>query len=201
MPRNPKWTRDEIILTLDFYFQHYPKIPEKHSKEIQGLSDLLRSLSIRLGQDLADTYRNSNGVYMKLMNFHHFNDEHPADGLKGGSKLDEDVFHEFSKDRHHLSEVAKAIKECLNTNSEFSETDIDDASDLEAQEGRLLTRVHRYRERDRTIVAAKKSAALKKFGKIECECCGFNFEDKYGSVGSGFIECHHTKPISTCHIP
>lgn len=32
--------------------------------------------------------------------------------------------------------------------------------------------------------------------KIYCNCCDFNFEDFYGnSIGKGFIEIHHTKPI------
>jgi 5-methylcytosine-specific restriction protein A len=26
--------------------------------------------------------------------------------------------------------------------------------------------------------------------------CGFNFAARYGERGSGFIECHHTKPVS-----
>ncbi len=26
--------------------------------------------------------------------------------------------------------------------------------------------------------------------------CNFNFEDKYGPLGKGFIEVHHVKPIS-----
>lgn len=32
---------------------------------------------------------------------------------------------------------------------------------------------------------------------VECMACGFNFETKYGAIGSGFIEVHHTKPISS----
>jgi predicted HNH restriction endonuclease len=32
--------------------------------------------------------------------------------------------------------------------------------------------------------------------KIFCQCCNFNFQDFYGeSIGKGFIEIHHTKPI------
>ena len=29
-----------------------------------------------------------------------------------------------------------------------------------------------------------------------CEACGFDFEQVYGEHGKGFIECHHTKPVS-----
>lgn len=32
---------------------------------------------------------------------------------------------------------------------------------------------------------------------VVCMGCGFNFETKYGAIGSGFIEVHHTRPISS----
>ncbi len=41
-----------------------------------------------------------------------------------------------------------------------------------------------------------RAAAIRVHG-IVCMGCGFNFETKYGSIGSGFIEVHHTKPISS----
>jgi 5-methylcytosine-specific restriction protein A len=40
-----------------------------------------------------------------------------------------------------------------------------------------------------------RSAAIKIHGLI-CKGCGFNFEHFYGAIGSGFIEVHHSKPIS-----
>lgn len=72
-----------------------------------------------------------------------------------------------------------------------------DAEDeiLEAPEGRLILRIHLSHERDRRLVEGKIRQALRKFGALCCEACGFNFVVKYGSRGSGFIECHHTKPV------
>ena len=37
---------------------------------------------------------------------------------------------------------------------------------------------------------------LSEKGKLECECCGFDFEKTYGALGSGFIECHHIVPLN-----
>lgn len=35
-----------------------------------------------------------------------------------------------------------------------------------------------------------------KQGKIDCDCCTFNFADFYGqNIGKGFIEIHHIRPI------
>ena len=33
-------------------------------------------------------------------------------------------------------------------------------------------------------------------GRIICECCGFNFFQTYGELGTDFIEVHHLSPIS-----
>src|SRR5262249_14604983 len=68
---NPDWTRDELIVALDFYLRHGPNPPNKGSKEIIDLSRVLNQLGAKLFRaDLRSvTFRNENGVYMKLMNF------------------------------------------------------------------------------------------------------------------------------------
>jgi hypothetical protein len=38
---------------------------------------------------------------------------------------------------------------------------------------------------------------MKMNGRLACEACGFDFAIIYGERGSGFIECHHTKPVAT----
>jgi 5-methylcytosine-specific restriction protein A len=57
--------------------------------------------------------------------------------------------------------------------------------------------MHQRRERARHLVEKRKALALSKHGKLECEVCGFNFATVYGDRGTGFIECHHTKPVET----
>src|ERR1035437_2656989 len=51
---------------------------------------------------------------------------------------------------------------------------------------------HRKVERNRT--AAKQA---KKFHGTICQACDLDFEKRYGTIGKGFIEAHHLKPIST----
>ena len=51
-------------------------------------------------------------------------------------------------------------------------------------------------KRSGKVVEAKKRAVLKAGKRLLCECCGFDFEAAYGPRGSGFIECHHTVPLS-----
>ena len=55
--------------------------------------------------------------------------------------------------------------------------------------------MHRRSERNPALVHAKKRRALAKLGKLACEACGFDFQERYGERGEGFIECHHVKPV------
>ncbi|NBC82870.1 MAG: hypothetical protein GVY19_05760 [Bacteroidetes bacterium] len=70
-----------------------------------------------------------------------------------------------------------------------------DIDDYTAQEGRERTilKLHKFRERDPKIIAKAKAKTENRF---YCEVCLFNFETQYPNLGSGFIECHHKKPIS-----
>ncbi len=64
-----------------------------------------------------------------------------------------------------------------------------DEDDSEAPEGRLLTRVHRVRERDRRLVERKKTAPLARHGSLACEVCK--------------ITLHHRKPsdlLGSCTV-
>ncbi|MDD3448369.1 MAG: HNH endonuclease [Gammaproteobacteria bacterium] len=66
-------------------------------------------------------------------------------------------------------------------------------------EGKLKERLHKQRERNSSLIKAVKQEALEKKGKLECQCCGFDFEKEYGELGREFIEAHHTKPVSELH--
>ena len=67
----------------------------------------------------------------------------------------------------------------------------------EAEEGRILTRLHRSRERSRELIEKKKASMLKLHGCLKCEACSFDFKATYGPRGARFIEAHHIKPVHT----
>jgi 5-methylcytosine-specific restriction protein A len=50
-PRNPPWSRDELILALDLYVKHPDKLPYHDSREIKGLSAILGKLSGAAGEE------------------------------------------------------------------------------------------------------------------------------------------------------
>lgn len=198
--RNPPWTSDEIILALDLYRRTYPSIPGKTSSEVVQLSETLRHLKALMGETPSADYRNANGVYMKLMNFHHINPNHEGSGLAGGSRLDRELFNRYWNDAPTLNNIAEKILSGISANVDVPRYDEQEDEELEPQEGRFLVRIHRSRERNRKIVERKKAHALKEHGVLECECCGFDFAQTYGERGHGYIECHHKKPVSEIEV-
>ena len=57
-------------------------------------------------------------------------------------------------------------------------------------------RKHQSRERNRKLIESKKKSVLESEGLLACEACGFDFTAVYGVRGEGFVECHHTIPVS-----
>lgn len=66
----------------------------------------------------------------------------------------------------------------------------DDEVDLDIEDARKL-REHKRIERNRRL-----SEKAKKHHGYVCKACGFDFEEKYGSIGKSFIEAHHLVPLS-----
>lgn len=193
--RNPDWIRDEIILALHLYMTNRDRLPNKNSQEVTHLSHLLNIMGDRMGVNRGENYRNPNGVYMKLSNFRRLDPDYIANGrvgLPGGGELEEVIWAEFHNDLPRLEQVAGAIRAVLEAGDEdLTPPDLDPLEE-DAEEGRVLTRLHRTRERNKRLVQRKKAAAQ---GQLRCEACDFDFEARYGERGHGFIEVHHTRPV------
>lgn len=198
-PQNPDWTLDEHILALDLYLSAKPGQPQKGSKEVVALSELLNRLHRKLGTQGSAMLRNPDGVYMKLMNLKAHDPDSIARGRRGlqrGNRLEADVWREFGSDPPRLKQVAQAIRSFITSSLPLPDS-LSDEDDELAPEGRVLARVHRSYERNPKN-RAKKLARFKREndGRVFCESCGFDFERPYGERGAGFIECHHVTPVS-----
>ena len=201
---NPDWTRDELIVALDAYLTHRLKIPNKNSPDIRALSEAIKNLGQTvLGlTEISETFRNVNGVYMKLMNFRSVDPQFTARGRKGlsaGNKAEKEVWKEFANDPKKCKEIANAILEGVK----FSEimhmngNKVFESDFVEAIEGRILSHLHVRKERNSKLRTNKFNQAIDTTGKLACEVCGFDFSVYYGQRGEGFIECHHKKPLSS----
>ncbi|PEZ01347.1 HNH endonuclease [Bacillus sp. AFS018417] len=63
-------------------------------------------------------------------------------------------------------------------------------------EGKEKERLHKYKERNPRVLKRAKENFKKENGKLYCEVCGFDFQEKYGELGQDFIEGHHVIPVS-----
>ena len=194
--RNPSWSRDELIVALQFYLAHAPSIPGKGSHEILELSQFLYRLRVKLGGTVPEKFRNENGVHMTLMTFRRYDPAYKGKGLQNGNKDLGVVWNRFASDRDGLQRVSDAIRDIVISDVALPSVEVISEDNEEGEEGKVLTRLHRYRERNTSIVRLKKKQTIKEHKSLTCEVCQFDFAEVYGERGHGFIECHHTKPLS-----
>lgn len=197
--KNPKWHRDEIILALDLYFRPDRGTIDAKNPNIIQLSQELNLLPIFSDRPDQATFRNPNGVGLKLSNFLALDPEYHGKGMEAYSKLDEELFNSFSKDRKRLHHIANQIRALIHNEGlrkKLIKEDDEGEMISMAEEGEVLYRFHRYRERNGKLVKDKKKAVWKSTGALICEVCDFDFYRVYGELGKDFIECHHTVPLS-----
>jgi len=111
--------------------------------------------------------------------------------------MDETIWNEFATDTERLKAVASSIISASSQvppPSDSKEAAID--KEEEFTEGRILTKLHRRRERNPSAVKKKKTKVLEQTGRLVCEVCEFDFYSIYGDLGKGFAECHHRSPLS-----
>jgi HNH endonuclease len=70
-----------------------------------------------------------------------------------------------------------------------------DLEEFDNPEGPASYRLHRKIERNKQLVKDAKAKA-KQDGRFYCWVCSFDFAAVYGERGDGFIEAHHTIPVS-----
>lgn len=189
--RTQAWLRDELILALDLYVKEGASPP---SSSLVTLSSLLRRITIE--SELADepSFRSPGAVGLKLGNFMAL--DTPGHGMPHGGTGDAEALREFAKDHARLSQTASAIADGIAAGYPSPRDDVDDdPNESEAEEGRVLSGEHRWRERNAKLVKRKKEEAFKRDGRLTCEACGFDFAVAYGERGLGYVECHHTVPL------
>jgi 5-methylcytosine-specific restriction protein A len=192
----PKWTRDALILALHLYLHNRKSPPGASSAAVADLSRLLNQMD---PTSAASNYPNAADVYMKLMNFRDIDPAHTPGGKRGpsqGSKDDQAVWDLFAHRLPHLDSAVASLTAILGGESANSGIDEPDEPEIEdCEEGRIFTRLHRFRERNRKLVADFKAWSLKKHGQLLCCGCDMDFAIKYGAMADRLIDVHHTRPI------
>tara|TARA_B100002049_G_scaffold140559_1_gene104241 strand:- start:1629 stop:2360 length:732 start_codon:yes stop_codon:yes gene_type:complete len=195
----PKWHRDEVILALDLYYSIEAREMDSKNPKVIEISEILNKLPIHNERIDNLKFRNPNGVSMKLNNFKAIDPNYDGKGMNRYSKLDEKVFFEFQDDIIGLKRIAEQIKKTVSdvelTNNLYRIGDEDEDEKLKVKEGKVIYKLHKHRERNPKLNNKKKENYLKKYGKLDCEVCEFDFYEVYGELGKGFMECHHKIPL------
>ena len=193
MPRvnNPPWSQDELILALELYLRLNPIKANAEHPEIVKLSGLLNKMHTKNIAVDVNKFRSPNAVYMKLCNFLRFDPHYQGKGLQKGGKLEEAIWNNFADKPKYLRSISAGIIKSIGELTLGDNDEYDEAF----PEGRVLYRQHRLHERNRVVIKKVKANAERKNG-LACSICGFDFFQKYGKLGKGYIECHHLIPVS-----
>ena len=181
---------------MDLYLRRRPRLPGAEDREVRELSAFLNSLPIHTVRPDLETFRNSNGISLKLANFAALDPQYPGAGMRSHSRADAEVWDRYAAHPDELRHIVEAIRNAA-AGSALPSVPEPEEDEIEAEEGRLLTRLHRFRERNPALVRRKKEAAYHARGALPCEVCGFDFARTYGDLGDGFIEAHHVLPLAT----
>jgi len=103
-----------------------------------------------------------------------------------------DSYIKAQSDHFGMTNVGSATN--LITYESLPETDLEE--EITGKEGRLLTRIHAYKERDRTFAKrAKRHFKARNNGVLHCMACDLKPESLYDDRGERCIEAHHKVPI------
>jgi 5-methylcytosine-specific restriction protein A len=168
-------------------------LDDRHPLVIE-LSEILNQLPIHTHRPDEERFRNPNGVALKLANFAALDPDYEGAGMSRGGRRDAEVWDRYHGQPGELGPISAQLRAVWSAKTPFPISPEEDEDEVE--EGRLLYRRHRARERDRSLVQRKKRAELAKTGRLACEACGFEFGEVYGELGQGFIEAHHLVPLA-----
>jgi 5-methylcytosine-specific restriction protein A len=185
--------RDEVIVALDLYLRE-GKNP--HMSHCAQVSDVLRSIPIEADNRSDPRFRSPKSVATKMQNFVALDPKVARAGYSNVGQMDRDVWEEFADDPVRLVRVAEAIRANIDS-LKPEEAQVEEEEVTEAEEGAILTRVHRGRERNPRLRATKIRRVREETGRVACEACNLDFGERYGERGLGFIECHHSVPVSS----
>ncbi len=195
--REPDWVRDESILLVDLVRQSGWRTARPDSREISELSDMLQKMPFHPMNTRGERFRNRAGVAFIAGQIVAVRRKIPGAAGKIG-QVHIEVTREYEVDEARMIAVAQQIRDTLSDPGLLDEietlTDVDELMD-EVPEGRLIARTHFARERNRKRRLEKIVQHRTHHGRLDCQTCGFDFEQTYGEHGEGYIECHHVVPL------
>lgn len=187
---NPNWTRDETILALDVYFQNRTRNLGPKDPQVIALSETLRRLPYHKDAARQPTFRNPDGAAFKVQNLR---SQETGRGLQNVSQMDRAIWSEFKDNPAEVARLAGLIRISINSETELSDEPQEEG--LEFYEGRLLTRSHLRRERNRRL-RVELLNRRRKNGAMKCDVCGDTHDGLPPELREAAFEAHHLLPLA-----
>ncbi|MGW2387251.1 HNH endonuclease [Streptomyces sp. NPDC001658] len=196
--RIPAWTEDELVLAGALVVKNGWRELRTGDREVQELSELLRSLPIHSPEALARPgFRSPDSVSRKTTDFMTNHKLYPGKATRCG-KPTLLMIDAFTNRETEMLQAAQAIEEGIASGELHRiprQLDEIDDTGATAIEGRLLVRRALARERNPKLRLRKIQQIRGRGGPLRCEVCDFDFADTYGDLGEGYIEVHHVTPL------
>jgi len=189
---NPDWTRDEVILALDLYLACEGKMPGPSDPRVVALSTALRLLPIHTEASKNERFRNPAGVAFKLQNIRQVA---TGVGLGNVSAIDKSVWTDLGGGPQRVHDLATRIR-AEGIAGEVPSVEVEALDDDEEfVEGRVLTVLHKVRERHPKL----RRELLKHRhvnGGLSCDACGDKPKARDKALGEAGFEGHHVVPLA-----
>lgn len=185
---NPNWSRDETILALDLYFEVRPNVPSSADPKVIALSSLLKTLPIHPVETRKGSFRNPASVAFKLQNLR---SAETGSGLSNKSQMDTSIWNEFGSKANEVKILAESIRKAsLTLGSTYETQDPEDS--IEFNEGKILFRLHRYRERSENLRKLAFTLARNSKHGLTCAGCSKSANPALDpQIGEAIFEVHH----------
>jgi len=189
---NPDWSEEETILALDLYLSSGRNAISKHDPRVLQLSELLQRIPWPEGTTKNDKFRNNEGVSMKVYNLRSVD---LGRGLRN-TIMDRAVWAKYGNKPEVAARLAAEIRVEIRDHGLQLAAEIqlgDD--DTPYPEGRILTAMHKRRERNPQL-RAKMLGSRKKQGLLYCEMCEWGRSFEFPEYLTAALETHHVVPLS-----
>lgn len=203
VPAQLVWTVEEMILAADFADNRDWKPVNKGTSGVEELSDLLRMATFYPVAVRPENFRSLNSIGRKTNNLISSNPARNGKGLRT-SASEITVVERFVEDRLVMKRVANELRERIRAGTAA----VGDADKLYRKYSAVLdaeadASCHRKSETldvletvcavDSRTHSTVVGSIVSRGDSLDCDLCGFDFEQAYGRLGRGYIELHVTE--------
>ena len=155
---NPDWTREELILALDLYFNLDQGQMHKGHTDVIRVSNELRELNIHEAIPDPIKFRNPSGISRRLGNFKTMDSGYIGEGLPNSGKLAKEIYKEFNHHRDKLRKEADLIRQLyLKPKSKKVSTETESKVNYKSE---FYFQYHKNRETNPLAMKVKKELVL-----------------------------------------